>query len=375
MSIDLKQKQNPKPVSLPEDHGPHDNVIEWWYFNGHVTAKDGRRFSFMDCLFKVDIAKVNIPHFSHNPLRNKFMDGKHVYFAHSVVSDLKEQKNYKEIQDISLVSRDSFKKPYLFVNYINPNILHGYVNSVIEEKSPSVFHIKTGNLDLELHSKMKPLLEGGHGYVGTVESGSYYYSLTNLHTKGTLCLNGEKIEVEGKAWMDHQWADATYKKDKWTWFSFQLENGMDIMCVEYDTKIGKDTLVDMLDGDGKQSQYKKLFLTPGKDVWESEKTKAKYPMSWKIEVPEGDITITARSTMSDQEMIFGQINYWEGPLEVLAKIGGTAGGKNGGKDGIKEVKGVGFMELVGYPSDFNYLALVGKDLERSLFKRIFHKKV
>jgi len=64
--------------------------------------------------------------------------------------------------------------------------------------------------------------------------------------------------------------------------------------------------------------------------------------------------------MKDQEMIYGAINYWEGPLDVTAKIRG------------KKVKGVGFMELVGYPSDYHFVLLTMKELKDSLRQKIFH---
>ena len=57
-------------------------------------------------------------------------------------------------------------------------------------------------------------------------------------------------------------------------------------------------------------------------------------------------------------MIFGAINYWEGPMKVEAFING------------KKVQGKGFMELVGYPSDYNYLYLAGEELEENVFGKI-----
>jgi len=350
-----------KPVILPEDNGPHDYSVEWWYFNGHLKDKEGKEYSFMDCLFKVDLTKINLLHILNNPLRSHFQKGEYICFSHSVISDILKGKNYKEIQNISLTSSDSFKRGKFFVNYINPNIFGGYVNSEIKELDSNGFHIKTGGLDLILKSRKEPLLEGGHGYVGTPKDGSYYYSLTDMSTSGTLNINGKEIEVKGKAWMDHQWADTVYnkdKKDKWTWFSFQLENGTDIMCVEYDKGDEIRVLVNISDRDGKQSQYEKAVLTPSINVWKSDKTKAEYPTSWHIEIPGGNIEIDTSSTMDDQEMVFGQVNYWEGPMSVVARIDG------------KKIKGKGFMELVGYPSDYNYLLLTGEEIEKNIFKKI-----
>ena len=347
-----------KKIILPQDNGPHDFIIEWWYFNGYLYDGKGREYSFMDCFFKVNLEKVNIPHILPHLIEDHLKNGKYIHFAHSVISDILNKKSYKEIQNISSISKDSFKKDLLFINYKNFNILGENINSEIIEVSPSNFNIKTKYFDLDLESKKDPLLEGGHGYVGTPKDGSYYYSLTDLSVKGFINIKGKQVEVTGKAWMDHQWANTTYKKDKWTWFSFNLENGTEIMCVEYATGIGADILINTIDKNGNQKQYKKANIKPEKSFWKSKKTKAEYPLSWIIEIPEAKIRIKTSSLIKDQEMIFGQINYWEGPMKVEANING------------KKVKGKGFMELVGYPSDYNYLVLLTKEAEESIFKKI-----
>ena len=77
------------------------------------------------------------------------------------------------------------------------------------------------------------MLEGGKGFITVRGRESYYYSLTDLVTSGTVRVDGKWIPVKGRSWMDHQWADVAYTKDRWTWFSIQLNDGTDIMCVEY----------------------------------------------------------------------------------------------------------------------------------------------
>jgi len=355
------EKDKIKQIILPKDNGSHDFIIEWWYFNGHLKDKHGKEYSFMDCFFKVNASKVNIPHILPHLIEDHFKNGEYIHFAHSVISDISNKKSYKEIQDLSLVSQDSFTKELLYINYKNGNFLENSLQSQIIETSPNNFNLKTKNLNLDLVSKKNPLLEGGHGYVGTPEAGSYYYSLTDMRVTGKITIEGKEIEVEGKAWMDHQWANAVYKKDKWTWFSFHLENGTEIMCVEYATGIGMDILINTIDKEGNQSQYKKADIKPGKKIWKSHKTKAEYPLSWEIEIPEAQIIIKTSSKISDQEMIFGQINYWEGPMKVTAKING------------EHSKGKGFMELVGYPSDYNYLLLESEEIEKNILGKL--KKV
>ena len=347
-----------KSIILPKDNGSHDFIIEWWYFNGHLYDKKGKKYSFMDCFFKVDLSKVNIPHIFPHMIEDHFKIGNYLHFAHSVISDISRKKSYKEIQNISLISKDSFKKDLLYINYRNAHIFGEDLNSEIIEISPNNFNLKTKNLNLYLNSQKKPLLEGGHGYVGTPKAGSYYYSFTDLSVEGKINIKGKEIEVKGKAWMDHQWANVVYKKDKWTWFSFQLENGMQIMCVEYDTEIGVDILVDIIDKEGNQKQYKQAKITPQGRYWKSKKTKARYPLSFQIEIPEAKLKIKTKALIKNQEMIFGQINYWEGPMKVSAKIND------------KKIRGRGFMELVGYPSDYNYLFLVGDEMRKNIFHRL-----
>ncbi len=345
----------PKPIVFPRDHQAHDNIIEWWYFNGLLKDKSGQKYSFMDCLFKADLKKVGIPFLKRIPFKKITGVLPYVYFAHSVISDISNQKNYKEIQNISLVSRDSFTKPLLFINYISPMILGGYTNNEMTENSPNNFHIKTSNLNLQLASRKSPLLEGGVGYISVCDRESYYYSLTDLQVTGQIVVEGKTIEVEGKAWMDHQWADVSFQKDKWTWFSLQLDNGTDIMCVEYDDGKRTEYLVDTIDRTGASTHFKKLILTPGQNTWRSKKTKTEFPTSWDIYIPDLDTKLSVKSIMSDQEMIFGNINYWEGPLAITGTMRGQS------------VTGNGFMELVGYPSNYNYLYLTGKELNHKFW--------
>lgn len=347
-----------KKVILPKDNGPHNYAVEWWYFNGYLHNADGKEYSFMDCFFKVDYEKAKVPHILPHLIEDRFKNGKYICFAHSIISDIQNKKSYKEIQNISLVSKDSFKKDLLFIKYKNAHIIGEELNGEITETTPNDFNIKTKNINLDLKSNKVPLLEGGHGYVGTPKAGSYYYSLTNMSAKGELYIKGKKISVKGKAWMDHQWANAVYKKDKWTWFSFQLDNDMEIMCVEYEGSMKTDILIDIIDKNGVQKQYKKAKLNTNGKFWKSKKSNATYPLSWKIEIQKANITIYAEAIIKNQEMIFGQINYWEGPIKVMAVING------------KKIKGKGFMELVGYPSDYNYLFLKGGEIKKDLLGKI-----
>lgn len=337
----------PHQITLPDDTNPHDTIIEWWYFNGHLDDANGNRYAFMDCLFRADVNKAKIPYLKN--LFGRSTLGKYVLFAHSMIANITGQTIKKDVQNISFASRDSFTHPQFYVNYIDPvAAAGGFVVHEMAETAPGTFRLKTEWVDLVMESMKEPMLEGGQGFISVRGRESFYYSLTDLKTTGMVRVDDEWISVTGRSWMDHQWADAAYAKDKWTWFSIQLDDGTDIMCVEYDDGKGTDYVVDILDAHGHATHVHQATFIPGEKMWKSKTTRAEYPLGWTITIPEKNITLTADAMISDGEMVFGAINYWEGPITVSGAFAG------------KKVKGVGFMELAGYPSNYNFLFLTGK---------------
>ncbi|NUM25057.1 MAG: hypothetical protein HUU49_00360 [Candidatus Buchananbacteria bacterium] len=338
-----------KPIQFPEDESSHDFIVEWWYFNGHLTDHSGKEYSFMNCLFKVDVKKVKIPFLSKVPLKIS-------YFSHSLVTDLAARYFYHRITPFSIVSKLSFTKPLLYVEYVNPEIKKSYDNCLIEKTGESTYRVKNEDLDLLLTSVKAPLLEGGTGFLDLQSKTTYYYSLTNLKTKGRIKINDVWIDVTGKSWMDHQWANTQYTKDRWDWFSIQLDNDTEIVCYMYDAGKVKNYLADISYPDGRQEHYEKIKIIPGDRVWTSPKSKAVYPLDWTIEIPKAKINLALQAKIDNQEMLFGSINYWEGPLRVSGECAG------------QKVTGLGFMELVGYPSEYNNVKYIKDEVNKTLNK-------
>jgi len=335
-----------KSIIFPRDEQAHDKIIEWWYWNGHLKGEDGNQYAFMDCLFKVKPNKVKLPFFKV-PLAK-------AYFSHSIVSDIKKQKFYPTVDYISLVSGDSFKKPFLFINYIDIDFLDGYTVSTMVEIAPFKYRLRAKNFDLILEAKKDPFLENGSGYLSMDSRSTYYYSLTNLKTSGVIRIDGKEIKVEGKSWMDHQWADAPYSKDKWNWFSIQLDDNIEIVCFELFTQNKRFALAGVSYSNGKSEHFRAVnFLPQGKE-WVSPKTRARYPLSWLIEIPEKKIKLQVEPLIKNQEMVFGTLNYWEGPLAVRGSFSG------------RKVTGQGFLELVGRPSQYKSYNFFKESLEKTL---------
>ena len=345
-----------KPIKFPKDELDHNHIIEWWYFNGNLNDEKGNKYAFMNCLFKADVKKIKIPFLSKILLKSR-IPLKTIYFSHSLLSDIREKKFYPSINYLSFISKDSFSKPLLFINYLNSIIPAGYINCKIEEKEKFKYHLKTEDVDLMLTSVKKPLLLDGNGYLSLKSKKTYYYSLTNLETKGTIRIKNKLIKVKGKSWMDHQWANISYSKnDSWIWFSTQLDNKTEMVCFEYNDGKDKIYLASISYPDNKQEHIHEVKFTPLGRKWISPKTKAEYALSWRIEIPLEGINLEVTSLIKNQEMVFGTINYLECPLKVKGIFNN------------KKVKGLGFLELIGCSSEWNSFDLATAEITITLTK-------
>lgn len=332
-----------KPIKFPEDEQPHDSVMEWWYFNGNLADEKGNEYAFMECLFKLGVKKIQDRLINKIPLKS-------IYFSHSIFSDIKNKKSYPSINYFSLVSRDSFNRPMLFVNYTNPIAIGGYVNSVIEKISDSEYRLKNENLDLKMTSVKSALLAGGNGYVDASGKEIYYYSLPNLQTEGLIKIKDKWIKVSGKSWMDHQWINTNFFEESWTWFSLQLEDNTELVCFDYKNPKAEAKMATVSYPDDHEEHTSEVEFSPQGKKWKNPKTGNEYNLSWQIKIPDKNIILEVEPFLKNQEMVFGKINYWEGPISIKGVFEG------------REVKGKGFMELVGYPTKYGSLKFFADSL-------------
>lgn len=318
-----------KPIEFTRDEQAHNTIAEWWYFNSLLKDNAGHEYAYMNSLFKVDAKKVKIPFLSRVP-------AKIIYFYHALLSDIKAKKSTAVMEFPAIVSADSFAKPLLFINHTSLKVFDGYLNKGIEETEEFAYHLKDKNVDLKLISTKTPLLVGGKGFLNFQTKSTYYYSLTNLKTEGWIKNKDKWIEVSGKSWMDHQWADTAYSKDQWAWFSLQLDNQTEILCFEFIDQGKKNYLASVSYPDGRQEHFTELEIKSLNKSWISPKTKAIYPLEWNIKILGLEADLKIEALINEQEMLFSAINYWEGPISVAGEFAG------------EKANGQGFMELVGF---------------------------
>lgn len=303
------------PVRLPQDDAPHNNLMEWWYYTGHLRGQ-GRTFGFELVVFQVSRSRVPTTYISHfavtDPQRGVFRYDQRSLSAPGPAPYLRLDVGGWRVSGVNgRYQLDADMPGYTMSVALNP------------EKRP-VLHLGTGLLDFGAAGK------------------SYYYSSTRLAATGTLDDHGTPLKVTGQAWMDHQWGNFLVGPGGWDWFSVQLDDRSEVMVQTLRDASGRavasyGTYV-RPDG-GSRPLAGKEFGIVATGRWRSPHTGISYPSGWRITLPQERLDLTLTPVLRDQELdtrATTGVVYWEGAVRVA------------GTRGDKPVAGDGYTELTGY---------------------------
>lgn len=330
---------------FPRDHGSHDRFLtEWWYFTGHLFSTHGERYGYEVTFFRRAIDDVRV-------WRNQSQWAlRQLYFAHFALTDSDSHR----FRFAEKISRAGLGKAGAKQGMLDVWIDQWSVTATTADHQE--FHVKAStpefSVDLVVTLQKPPVI---HGVKGVSQKGnnawstSHYYSLTRLATKGELWVDGEKKEVSGTSWMDHEFSSADLAEGLvgWDWFSIQLESGYEIMVYWLRREDGtfdpssSGTLVTP-NGSAQHLTRDNLRLNI-LEYWESQASGARYPSRWSLNIVPYHIHLTLTPHMADQELRTTkstQITYWEGAVDVE------------GKAGKARVKGLGYVELTGYAEPY-----------------------
>ncbi|HSA85935.1 MAG TPA: lipocalin-like domain-containing protein [Nitrospira sp.] len=354
LSADLSMGQgaNPAPAAFlpatagyrydfPRDHGSHPAYrTEWWYYTGHLQSTNGRTFGFELTFFRRGVPPEDI-----KTLPSKW-SVKDLYLAHFAVTDI----TGKRFHFSEKFSREGLGKAGADESRLRVWIDDWRAETPTEQSAAHILtaHDETHALALTLQPT-KPLVT--HGAAGISRKGrevgqaSHYYSFTRLATTGSLTIDGERFEVSGTSWMDHEFGSAELGSDQvgWDWFSIQLEDDTELMLYRMRRKDGSSDLASSgtaVSPDGRTRHLEVTdFQIEAAATWTSPESKATYPSRWKLTFPSLDIVLDVVPRLADQELRTSRstkVSYWEGAVTVT----GTKQGK--------PVKGQGYVELTGY---------------------------
>jgi predicted secreted hydrolase len=199
-------------------------------------------------------------------------------------------------------------------------------------------------LNVDMHCLKPPMIVGGDGLVDIGPGWSYYYCQTKIEVSGTIIVHGFIEDVEGYAWIDHQWGDFNVGLPKnrvlWEWFSIKLDDNREIMvCDTWRMDNGEkyESTYDGLNYLNADNRYELLEDYQIKQIsfWKDPINKKLYANKWRITEPSKNINIIIEPDYPDQlirlfDLIdpYMPISLWEGSCTVSGIIEGkTVTGK------------------------------------------------
>jgi predicted secreted hydrolase len=329
-----KQAAPAYPLAVPRDHVSHPAFkLEWWYYTGNVDADAGRRFGYQLTFFRVGV--------DPSPANPSTFAVRDLYVAHAAVTDVAGKR-------------------FLFAERV------GRAGVGAAGASPYDYHVWNGDWEVRLEfgqhrlqardprfaidlllGESRPVFHGDHGYSrkgSTAGNASEYYSLTRMPTEGAITIDGDRHDVRGSSWMDHEFGTTFLEKTQqgWDWFSLQLDDGTDVMVFELRGTDGRvdphssGTLVPA-SGAPRHLAAGDFTLAPGRR-WVSKASGGTYPVEWQVRVPGGGLDLAIRPVLDAQELVGPRtgVSYWEGAIDV-------EGTRNG-----RPITGRGYLEMTGY---------------------------
>ena len=212
-------------MTFPADLGPHDDFrTEWWYYTGNLIDAAGRHFGYQLTFFR----RALLPP-GQRMHRESDWATEQVYMAHLALTDVegRQHQAYERLARGAAGLAGVQAAPY-----------HVWLDNWSVASQDGTTHLQAAQgdiaLDFELQDLKQPVLQGDQGYSRKgPEPGnaSYYYSLTRIATTGTIAVGGQKNEVPGLSWMDHEFSTTVLSPGQvgWDWFSLQLEDGRELM--------------------------------------------------------------------------------------------------------------------------------------------------
>ena len=330
----------PRPLRFPRDHGTHnDTRTEWWYLTGYGKNAGGRLFGFQVTFFRSRIDGTQT-------LRSR-LAARHLLFAHAAITDVEgarlwhgqrmarwngeppEQREhgvFASAEDTEVVLRDWFLRR-------TPD--GAYATRI---RSDALL------IDLVAAPTQPLLLQGQAGFSRKgpdPSQASFYVSQPQLAVRGTLGLSGQRFEVAGTAWLDHEWSESLLHPDAvgWDWIGMNLDGGGSLTAFQLRRQDGSRLWA----GGSFRSESGSPVRPFGPDEirfeplrhWTSPRTAAVYPVEWRITTPQDIYTVRA---IIDPQELDGQASsgtvYWEGLSELF--------------DGLGKRVGRGYLEMTGY---------------------------
>lgn len=324
-----------RALEFPRDAGAHPgHRIEWWYVTGRVRER-GAAPDAPGLGFQVTFFRVRNPQAESNPSR---FAPRQVLFAHAALADpglgrlLHDERAGRALEGLVEAATDDTR--------VRIDDWH------LARRAGGAYGTRIVARDFTLELTLSPtqpvMLQGDAGFSRKGPSAahaSYYYSEPQLRVSGSVSAKGRAREVEGVAWLDHEWSSEPIAAEAsgWDWMGVNLDDGGAVMAFRIRDKAGatlwsSGTLRDA-GGATRALASEDVHFTPLRH-WRSPRTGTRYPVAMEVKV--GGRTWRIEPLMDDQELdaraTTGTL-YWEGAVSARSSDGAA---------------GRGYLELTGY---------------------------
>ncbi len=360
--------QRGRQLVFPFDHGAHEaQRIEWWYVTGWLGASANEpQHGFQITFFRVRTGLGD-------GMKSRFAP-RQLLMAHAAVTDLKAAKHRHAerlvravVEDIGPVKPGSAADtaaPLRNVAARGDALLRiGSWHLSRSDDAGAAGRLPLGgqpsgpqaslwqasvdaadwSLALLMRGTQPLLLQGDKGFSrkGPLPTqASHYVTEPQLSVRARLTHQGRAADLQGCAWLDHEWSDTLMPADAlgWDWIGMNLDDGSALTAFRLRRADGSAAWAggSFRDAAGALRVFdaNELQLTPGR-TWRSPATQGVYPVQWTVICPVGRFEV--RSLLDAQELdarLSTGTVYWEG----LSSLHGAQG----------ERVGWGYLEMTGY---------------------------
>lgn len=314
------------PLAFPRDHGAHpDFRTEWWYVTANLKGDDGAAYGVQWTLFRFALQP--------NAARAGW-DDRNVWMGHAAATSASEHLFAQKFARGGIGQAGVEASP--FRAFIDDWVLETRDDSTEAgiERLRVAASDKSFAYALDLTATGPVVLQGEGGYSRKSEAGqaSYYYSQPFFRAEGSLSMNGRKIQVSGRAWMDREWSSQPLGADQkgWDWFSLHVEGGARLMLYRLRSVEAAPFLFgNWIDADGATSILARedIFLEPLETTRIVDRD---VPIRWRVKIKNRDVDIETRP-LNPRSWMGTDFAYWEGPIRFTGSHSGE-----------------GYLEMTGY---------------------------
>ena len=329
----------PRALVFPRDFGSHPELrTEWWYITGRATARAAGRDPAREFGFQLTFFRSRVD--ATRGMRSAFA-ARQLISAHAALTDLDGAQ--ARLRHDERIARAGFGVAAAGEADTDVHLRDWHLRRRADGTYEARLPAADFGLALDFTPTQPVLLQGRDGLSRKgpdPAQASYYYSEPQLATRGRITLGGRALEVDGVAWLDHEWSEALLHPEAvgWDWIGMNLDDG------------GALTAFHLRRADGSALWAGGSYRPRGgparifgadevrfeaRDRWTSPRTRAAYPTRWDIDTPVGRFEV--RALLADQELdsrnSTGAV-YWEGVSELS-----DASGRRVGR---------GYLEMTGY---------------------------